>query len=105
VPPFPCVDAYAVMTAAWGGRAPLAVLSTISDKPVAAASLGQVYKATLRAEYGGGEVAVKVQRPGVLEQVCMCGGQWVGPGGGRGGVKGGPRIGRGRGFPVVSLSH
>lgn len=29
----------------------------------------QVYRATLRPEYGGGEVAVKVQRPGVLEQV------------------------------------
>lgn len=46
-----------------------AVFSFLSEKPVAAASLGQVYKGTLRPELGGGDVAVKVQRPGVLEQV------------------------------------
>lgn len=31
----------------------------------------QVYKARLRPAFGGGEVAVKVQRPDVLEQVCL----------------------------------
>lgn len=38
------------------------VFEWFDEKPVASASLGQVYKARLRA---GGEVAVKVQRPGV----------------------------------------
>lgn len=51
------------------GRPADEVFSYISPRPVAAASLGQVYKAQLRPLYGSGEVAVKVQRPGVLEQV------------------------------------
>eukprot|EP00198_Chlamydomonas_reinhardtii_P007169 XP_001696505.1 predicted protein [Chlamydomonas reinhardtii] len=71
VPPFPCDEAKAEMARAFGGRAPDQVFSALSDKPVAAASLGQVYKATLRPELGGGEVAVKVQRPAVLEQVAL----------------------------------
>ena len=41
----------------------------ITAEPVAAASLGQVYKATLKD--GGSEVAVKVQRPEVLETVSL----------------------------------
>jgi hypothetical protein len=45
------------------------VFSAITPEPVAAASLGQVYKATLRAS--GEEVAVKVQRPFVLETVSL----------------------------------
>merc|ERR1719191_2176442 len=45
------------------------IFSTITPEPVAAASLGQVYKATLRE--GGDEVAVKVQRPFVLETVSL----------------------------------
>jgi aarF domain-containing kinase len=68
VPPFPCDEAFAAMEAAFG-QPPSAVFSAISDKPVAAASLGQVYRATLRD--GGGEVAVKVLRPHVLEQVGL----------------------------------
>ncbi|KAK1741547.1 ABC1 kinase family protein [Skeletonema marinoi] len=39
-----------------------ALVSTITDTPVAAASIGQVYKANIP---GKGDVAVKVQRPGV----------------------------------------
>eukprot|EP00966_Prymnesium_polylepis_P044599 1033700-Prymnesium_polylepis.1 len=50
--------------------APVAdIFSTITPEPVAAASLGQVYKATLRST--GDEVAVKVQRPFVLETVSL----------------------------------
>jgi aarF domain-containing kinase len=45
------------------------LFSEITPEPVAAASLGQVYKATLRAT--GETVAVKVQRPGVLETVSL----------------------------------
>ena len=47
------------------------VFEWLSAEPLAAASLGQVYRGKLREEWGGGEVAVKVQRPGVLEQVAM----------------------------------
>eukprot|EP00978_Attheya_sp_CCMP212_P032728 scaffold129080_cov44-Attheya_sp.AAC.3 len=45
------------------------VFSEITPEPVAAASLGQVYKATLRET--GEIVAVKVQRPAVLETVSL----------------------------------
>ena len=45
------------------------LFSEITPEPVAAASLGQVYKATLRSN--GATVAVKVQRPGVLETVSL----------------------------------
>merc|ERR1712238_638758 len=45
------------------------IFSEITPEPVAAASLGQVYKAVLRDN--GDEVAVKVQRPGVLETVSL----------------------------------
>lgn len=45
------------------------IFSEITPEPVAAASLGQVYKAKLRET--GETVAVKVQRPGVLETVSL----------------------------------
>lgn len=45
------------------------LFSEITPEPVAAASLGQVYRATLRKT--GQTVAVKVQRPGVLETVSL----------------------------------
>ena len=51
------------------GRPVMEIFSEITPEPVAAASLGQVYKATLKAT--GEEVAVKVQRPGVLETVSL----------------------------------
>ena len=47
------------------------IFTSISEKPVACASLGQVYKATLTSRLGGGEVAVKVQRPGILHSVAL----------------------------------
>ncbi|MEM9905334.1 MAG: AarF/ABC1/UbiB kinase family protein [Cyanobacteria bacterium P01_D01_bin.44] len=48
-------------------RTPEEVFSYMSTEPVAAASLGQVYKARL---YSGEEVAVKVQRPNLLPTIC-----------------------------------
>ena len=70
VPPFACADARAAMADAFG-RPVGDVLEWVSPRPVAAASLGQVYRARLAAPYGGGDVAVKVLRPGVLEQVSL----------------------------------
>ncbi|MEA5462308.1 ABC1 kinase family protein [Leptothoe sp. PORK10 BA2] len=49
------------------GRTSDEVYSHISPEPVAAASLGQVYKARL---YTGEQVAVKVQRPGLVPIIC-----------------------------------
>ena len=45
------------------------IYSAISVSPIAAASLGQVYKAQLK--YSGKLVAVKVQRPGIEEAIGL----------------------------------
>jgi predicted unusual protein kinase regulating ubiquinone biosynthesis (AarF/ABC1/UbiB family) len=57
-----------VVQAELGGKASR-FFSKITPAPVAAASLGQVYRATLKDT--GEEVAIKVQRPGVLELVAL----------------------------------
>lgn len=48
-------------------RTPEEIFSTMTAEPIAAASLGQVYKARL---YSGEEVAVKVQRPNLKPIIC-----------------------------------
>ena len=48
------------------GRPVEEVFASFDDTPIAAASIGQVHAATLA---GGAEVVVKVQRPGVAEQI------------------------------------
>ena len=48
---------------------PRQVFDTISTRPIASASIGQVYKATLKDK--GTEVAVKVQRPGILAEIAL----------------------------------
>lgn len=48
------------------GAPPSRLFKTMTPTPIAAASLGQVYKATLA---DGSVVAVKVQRPGVLQTI------------------------------------
>jgi len=45
------------------------IFSEFSTEPVAAASLGQVYKAKLRSS--DKEVAVKVQRPGIMNEIAV----------------------------------
>ena len=45
------------------------LFSSLSAEPVASASLGQVYRGTLRD--GGQEVAIKVQRPDLLERISL----------------------------------
>lgn len=70
VQPFPCEVARQAMAASFGRPVDM-VFDQLSDKPVAAASLGQVYRGSLKASLGGADVAVKVLRPGVLEQVAL----------------------------------
>jgi predicted unusual protein kinase regulating ubiquinone biosynthesis (AarF/ABC1/UbiB family) len=50
------------------GRDPSEIYAEISPKPIAAASLGQVYKAKLVT---GEQVAVKVQRPGLARGIAL----------------------------------
>lgn len=68
VPPFPNEEARNLISE--GLRRPVDdIYSEFSEEPVAAASLGQVYKAKLRIS--GEAVAVKVQRPRVLEAISL----------------------------------
>ncbi|MEL7332361.1 MAG: AarF/ABC1/UbiB kinase family protein [Cyanobacteria bacterium J06560_2] len=48
------------------GQPPENIYAYLSESPIAAASLGQVYKGRLKT---GEDVAVKVQRPGLAEQI------------------------------------
>ena len=67
VPPFDSNKAKEILEEEWG-QSVNSLLSKISDEPVAAASLGQVYKATMK---DGREVAVKVQRPNIMNQIAL----------------------------------
>lgn len=67
MPPFPDDEALAIVERELGK--PLdSVFEAFEKEPVAAASLGQVYRATLR---GGRRVAVKVQRPGCEATIAL----------------------------------
>ena len=65
VEPFPYQDVERTIREELGVRVSHAFVE-FEQLPIAAASLGQVHRAVLR---GGREVAVKVQRPGIREQI------------------------------------
>ncbi|MDJ1179436.1 AarF/ABC1/UbiB kinase family protein [Roseofilum sp. BLCC_M91] len=67
LPPFPNEVAYQFIEEELGDR-PEFVYAEISSKPVAAASLGQVYKGKLKS---GETVAIKVQRPDLRERISL----------------------------------
>ncbi|HZU80820.1 MAG TPA: AarF/UbiB family protein [Acidimicrobiales bacterium] len=66
VAPFPATEARRVF-AEETGSAPAAVFTSFGDEPMASASVGQVHRAVLR---DGRRVVVKIQRPGIHEQVA-----------------------------------
>lgn len=70
VPPFSSQEAYELIESELG-RPIKEVFNQLTETTVASASLGQVYKGMLSPKYGGGQVAVKVQRPKVLSQVSL----------------------------------
>lgn len=65
VPPFPTEKAKAIIESELQAKLE-DIFQSFEDKPVAAASLGQVHRATLRT---GQVVAVKVQRPGIHDHI------------------------------------
>ena len=67
LPPFPNEVAFRFIEEELGDR-PEKIYAELSPNPVAAASLGQVYKGKLRS---GETVAVKVQRPGLSQQITL----------------------------------
>jgi len=70
VRPFSTADARDILTAELGCP-PEQIFQTISAKPVAAASIGQVYRGILQDHFGGQEVAIKIQRPNILENSSL----------------------------------
>jgi Predicted unusual protein kinase len=67
LPPFPNQLAYQFIEEELGDR-PENIYAELSHDPLAAASLGQVYKGKLKT---GETVAVKVQRPGLSESIAL----------------------------------
>jgi predicted unusual protein kinase regulating ubiquinone biosynthesis (AarF/ABC1/UbiB family) len=67
IPPFDNAIAYRFIEEELGAR-PEELFEELSDRPIAAASLGQVYKGKLKT---GETVAVKVQRPGLTQTITQ----------------------------------
>ena len=72
VPPFSTAEARDIIESELGSSINNLFVDFPSE-PIAAASLGQVYKATIRSGEDGGErdVAVKVQRPNIMNQIAL----------------------------------
>jgi predicted unusual protein kinase regulating ubiquinone biosynthesis (AarF/ABC1/UbiB family) len=68
LPPFPNELAYQFIEEEIGAR-PEEIYTDLTPDPIAAASLGQVYRGRLRST--GEEVAVKVQRPDLRERITI----------------------------------
>eukprot|EP01035_Chromulina_nebulosa_P017905 gene17905-23525_t len=68
VPPFPSNIAMKILKDELRVKSLDEVFVSISDKPIASASIGQVYKAKLK---NGKEVAVKVQRPKIINEIAL----------------------------------
>ena len=71
VPAFDTITAIQILEAEWGCPINEVLDGGLSESatPVAAASLGQVYKAKLKES--GIEVAIKVQRPQITTQIAL----------------------------------
>ena len=67
IPSFPNEVAFRFIEEELGER-PEEIYAELSPEPIAAASLGQVYKGRLKT---GEEVAVKVQRPGLNRRISL----------------------------------
>lgn len=67
LPPFPNEVAFQFIEEELGAR-PEEIYAELSPTPIAAASLGQVYKGKLKT---GEAVAVKVQRPGLAQAIAL----------------------------------
>lgn len=67
LPPFPNEVAYQFIEEELGDR-PEEIYAELTPQPIAAASLGQVYKGRLKT---GELVAVKVQRPGLAQNITL----------------------------------
>ncbi|MDJ0732141.1 MAG: AarF/ABC1/UbiB kinase family protein [Crocosphaera sp.] len=67
LPSFPNEVAYGFIEEELG-KSPQSIYAELSEKPIAAASLGQVYKGKLKT---GEKVAVKVQRPDLIKRITL----------------------------------
>ena len=67
LPPFPNEVAYQFIEEELGAS-PAEIYAELSPQPIAAASLGQVYKGKLKT---GETVAVKVQRPDLIQKIAL----------------------------------
>jgi len=69
VTPFDSAEAYDILRRELGVTDLKEIFSSLSAEPIASASIGQVYRGTLAAD--GRDVAVKVQRPGILAEIAL----------------------------------
>jgi predicted unusual protein kinase regulating ubiquinone biosynthesis (AarF/ABC1/UbiB family) len=69
VPPFDNDLAYSILKKEFDVQDLNQIFAELTEDPVAAASVGQVYRGVLAAN--GKDVAVKIQRPGILAEIAL----------------------------------